>query len=178
MFLKIVQEDTWMNLEYLFEDLEAQFDSDLRTKLISSPEIAGNIFRVHARTGMINELVSPVLGLDFVAGIELNARVFRLIMNSNIRRIQPLELPGALLPELIRLHVSAAEFCAKLPLPLEVFLEYETGTPTGGSVLKHIVNTLLSIESADAEFLVPIETIQTIEIRTVENFSERFGPVK
>lgn len=165
-------ENAEMNLDDLFEDLEAQFDGYLATSKQSGWLERSHLMRVWHRGGQITELAAPILGNDFVAGMALGANDFRLIRLEAALRISLVELANSDVPAGRRVPVDTPEFLERLPLPFSVRWQPLGGhTPENVTVLDLLGQALL-VESGKTtnRQLLPLAAMEHLEFIDVENF--------
>lgn len=161
-----------MNLDDLFEDLEAQFDGYLSDSKRSSGLDRSHLMRVWHRGGQISELAAPILGGDFVAGMALGANVFRLIRLEAVLKIALIELTNSDVPKSRHVPLKAMEFLERLPLPFSLrWQPLDENLPGLVTVLDLLGETLL-VESVHPENfqLLPFAAIAHLELFDVENF--------
>jgi hypothetical protein len=161
-----------MNLDNVFEDLEAQFDGYLADVQRRDLLERSHLMRVWQHRDRITDLAAPILGTDFVAGMVLGENVFRLIRLESVVRIALRELPNSGVPESRFAPVSASEFLERLTLPVNVRWQ-----PVGGEiwvvmVVLDLLGQTLVVESVkpDDYQLVPLAAIAQLELFDVENF--------
>jgi hypothetical protein len=164
-----------MNLDDLFEDLEAQFDGYLAADQQKGVFEGSHIMRVWLQNGQITELAAPVLGADFVAGMALGENVFRLIRLASVLKIVLIEVPKSGVPESRYVAVSASEFLERLTLPFSVRWQSFDDHLTRTMVVLDVLGQTLVVESAkpDAFQLVPLAAVAHLEFIDVENFDRQ-----
>ena len=161
-----------MNLDDLFEDLEAQFDGYLTAAQPNGGLERCHLMRVWHAGGQITELAAPILGSDFVAGMALGANVFRLIRLEAVLRISLVELTNADVPAGRYVTLETAEFLERLPLPFRVYWQpIGDHVPETVTVLDLLGQTLL-VESgkSSSRLLLPLVAMAHLEFIDVENF--------
>lgn len=161
-----------MNLDGLFEDLEAQFDGYLSDSKRSSRLERSHLMRVWHRGGQISELAAPILGSDFVAGMALGANVFRLIRLEAVLKIALIELTNSDVPKCRHVSLGALEFLERLPLPLILRWQPLDDRMPGVVTVLDLVGSALLVESMHPEDfqLLPFSAIAHLELIDVENF--------
>lgn len=107
-----------MNLETLFDDLEAQLSrkEDLRITSFQTLTDARRV-RLHIGGEQQFSLVAPILGEDFVAGFDEKTANWMCAAQTQVARIDfdPADDPE--LPKLRRQSATLAEFLNAMPLP-------------------------------------------------------------
>jgi hypothetical protein len=161
-----------MNLDELFEDLEAQFDGYLAESKGSAGLEHSHLMRVWHRGGQITELAAPILGTDFVAGMALGANVFRLIRLVAVSKIALIELTNADVPTSRHVSLETKEFLERLPLPFSLRWQPLHGDLPGFVTLRDLLGETLLVESNHPENfqLLPLSAIAHFELIDVENF--------
>ena len=161
-----------MNLDDLFEDLEAQFDGYLSDSKRSSGLERSHLMRVWHRGGQISELAAPILGSDFVAGMALGANVFRLIRLEAVLKIALIELTNSDVPKSRHVPLEALEFLERLPLPFSLRWQPLDDKMPGLVTVLDLVGKALLVESMHPENfqLLPFSAIAHLELIDVENF--------
>lgn len=165
-------ENAGMNLDDLFEDLEAQFDGYLAADQQRGAFERSHLMRVWHQNGQSTELAAPILGRDFVAGMALGENVFRLIRLVSVLKITLIEMPNSGVPESRYVTVSASEFLERLTLPFSVrWQPFDDELPRAMVVLDVLGQTLV-VESAKPDYfqLVPLAAVAHLEFIDVENF--------
>lgn len=164
-----------MNLDDLFEDLEAQFDGYLAAAKPSGGLERCHLMRIWHGGGQLTELAAPILGHDFVAGMALGVNVFRLIRLEAVSRISLVELANSDVPAGRHVPLETAEFLERLPLPFSVHWQ-----PIGGH-LPEIVTVIdllgqaLLVESGKSSNcqLLPLAAMAHLDFIDVENFDSQ-----
>lgn len=161
-----------MNLDELFEDLEAQFDGYLADSKRGSDLERSHLMRVWHRGGQITELAAPILGADFVAGMALGANVFRLIRLVAVSKIALIELTNADVPKSRHVPLAALEFLERLPLPFSLRWQPLQGDLPGIVTVLDLIGETLLVESNHPENfqILPFSAIAHLELIDVENF--------
>jgi hypothetical protein len=167
-------ENAWMNLESIFEDLEALIDAEVEASKAVGIIDETTLIRVHWPSGGSIELVAPLLGQDFVAGMAIGANDWRLVRLDAVERISFRTIKGGQLPRIRFFDQSRQVFLERLPLPLaiswsargEAFQSRGILADISGSCL--IVQVLGSLEPIG----VPLASISMLRIDSVENFGE------
>jgi hypothetical protein len=164
-----------MNLDGIFEDLEAQFDGYLSANQQRGVLERSHVMRVWHHRGQISELAAPILGADFVAGMALGENIFRLIRLASVLRIGLTELPNSGVPESRYVSVSASEFLDRLTLPFSIRCQPFEDELAKSMVVLDLLGQTLVVESVkpDDFQLVPLAAIEFLEFIDVENFDRQ-----
>jgi hypothetical protein len=161
-----------MNLDDLFEDLEAQFDGYLAASRPRGGLERSHVMRVWQKRELIIELAAPILGSDFVAGMALGSNAFVLIRLEAVVKISFIELANSDVPAGRYVPLTTSEFLERLPLPFSVrWFPFEE-SPPGVAVVLDLLGTTLLVDSAKPENfqLLPLAAIARLELIDVENF--------
>ena len=161
-----------MNLDDLFEDLEAQFDGYLAAAKTKDRLERSHLMRVWHTKGQVTELAAPILGDDFVAGMALGANVFSLIRLDAVMKISLIELTNSGVPNSRFVPVDATEFLGRLPLPFSLRWQPFGEKLSDVVVVLDLLGNCLLVESVRPEDyqLLPIRAIAHLELIDVENF--------
>ena len=161
-----------MNLDDLFEDLEAQFDGYLTAAKPSGGLQRCHLMRVLHGGGQVTELAAPILGHDFVAGMALGVNVFRLIRLEAVARISLVELANSDVPAGRHVPLETVEFLERLPLPFSVqWQPIGDHLPETVTVLDLLGQTLLVESGKSSSYqLLPLAALAHLEFIDVENF--------
>jgi hypothetical protein len=162
-----------MQLDDLFEDLEAQFDFALSRSIGASPTTEANLIRVRCLDGRRVELVLPIIGEDFLAGMALGDDVFQLLFLKSIAQVEFCHLNGLDLQKLRTVDQFARDFFDRMTLPVELTwaitgsLERHRGVLTGirGGLL------MMQIIGRELEVGIPLSSLTDITIASVDNLS-------
>lgn len=161
-----------MNLDNLFEDLEAQFDGLLAGTKPKTVLEGSHLMRVWHRREQITQLAAPILGFDFVAGMVLGENSFRLIRLDTVQRIALQRLPKSGVPECRLVSVSALEFMERLPLPFSVRWQTLDDCLWSVATVMDLFGQTFAVEhqKSGGHQLLPIVSIAQLELFDVENF--------
>jgi hypothetical protein len=164
-----------MNLDGLFEDLEAQFDAELNIVTPRQRFESSNLVTIwNVAGGTATQLAAPILGVDFVAGMVLGANCFRLNMLPIVARMELSTLQNADIPKCRFVSVTAIEFLERLPLPFAVKWRAQASASLNLGNVLDILGHCLLVESIGSENLraLPIDSLALLELCDVENFGE------
>lgn len=164
-----------MNLDDVFEDLEAEFEGYLAA---SRPKVVverSHLLRVWHLREQITELAAPILGADFVAGMALGTNVFRLIRLESVLKITLLELVNSDVPHVRKIPLRATEFFDRLPLPFSVRMQTAGTGSFALFVVIDLLGEMLLVESAEDGViqLLPLVSIAVIDLIDVDNFDNK-----
>lgn len=160
-----------MQLDNIFEDLEAQFDFALESNTAKSPFETSNLARVRRHDGRTAELVHPVLGEDFIAGMVLGANAFRLYRLAGLSQLEFKTLVGLDLPAVQGTTLSSRGFLKNISLPSAIAWSTLDSVEVKRGVLAELVGDLLLINRLGIEnpIGVPISALSDLQIDSVDN---------
>lgn len=174
----VVDDNPLMSIENLFEDLETQFEAQLwaqRSKAYPANAFSqSNLVEIYLQDGSRQTLIAPLLGPDFIAGVTVSEPKWQFIKLSTVIKIFFEDAGVESLPKLKQSDQPIIEFLSRLPLPIEVFWQANSGGEIRAGLLVDIQNELLLLQISLAMPLigVPIESIGLLRIESVENFDE------
>lgn len=165
-----------MQLDDIFEDLEAMFEGQLLATNTGTPMDACNLIRVRNNAGETFELALPILGDDFLAGMRLGANDFHVARYSTITRIQFVHLTDESIPLLRILDCDLDMFIGDLPKPLEFLWRVFGQKDYTAGILAQVVNSIVIIEQAGTASIVGVPLLALTELRvsSVESSSASF----
>jgi hypothetical protein len=163
-----------MNLESIFEDFEAQLAAEESAAEQVGSLDATNLARVYSSDGGFTDLVAVLLGSDFVAGMALLSREWRLIGLASVERIEFCELVGADMPVLRFFEGSRLDFLERLPLPISITWRFRGSGQMQRGILVDFKGECCFVEvlSSSTPIGVPLARIEVLGIDSVENFDE------
>jgi hypothetical protein len=164
-----------MNLEGIFEDLEAQFDAQLGAANSRHAFDESNLVTVWSRdAGTVCQLAAAILGVDFVAGMALGTNCFRLIPLVSVRNCEFATLKDASLPKCRFVEIEAAQFLARLPLPFSIEWRTSADAPLRHGNVSDLLGQCLCVEELGCASVqaVPIHSLEFLELSNVENFGD------
>ncbi len=163
-----------MQLDHIFEDLEAQFDAELSASQPNSILDACNLIRVRRADGQMSELILPLLGVDFVAGMRIGFNDFQLLRLASASTLEFHRLKQLDLPTLKLTGINAGKFIRRLPVDLQVRWNSSGSSTLKRGTLVEVIGELLIFEVLGLEHPqgVPISAIEELLVGSVDNFSE------
>ena len=164
-----------MNLDNLFEDLEAQFDGYVAASQQRGVLEVSHVMRVWHQGEQITELAAPILGSDFVAGMALGENVFRLIRLVTVSKISLIRLPGADVPACRMVPLAVSEFLERLPLPFSIRWQPIGDKSPEKFVVLDLLGQSLLVETVqiDEILVLPLDGMAHLELADVENFDSQ-----
>jgi len=162
-----------MQLDNIFEDLEAQFGFALETGATKTPFERSNLVRIRRSDGRSAELVHPLLGDDFIAGMVLGSNIFCLYRMAALLQIEFITLRGVDLAAIRSASLSVRDFLFNLNFPYEVMWVTLSSVETRRGIVIDLVGelALLNIIGTDVPIGVPLSSIAELQIISVDNFS-------
>lgn len=166
-----------MHIEDIFEDLEAQFDAALKKfERVSCTE---NIHAVEIQTSHSpsRELLAPILGREFIAGLDYISGIWHLYPTFAIRKIVLRGEHGESAPRFKFVDVDLESFLSSLPTPCQIrwrLATNEAQLQTGA--LHSVAQNLIFIHSPNSTmpFAVPIAALAQLCFEYVDNLNGNF----
>lgn len=161
-----------MNLDHIFEDLEAQFDGYLTATQPRHFFGRSQVLRVWHQRASITELAAPILGKDFVAGMALGSNVFKLIRLEAVSKISMIELVNSGVPTSRFVPIGILDFLERLPLPFSIRLQPLGDKLSANFVVLDFLGEAMLVESGEPEsiLLLPFAGMAHLDLIDVENF--------
>jgi hypothetical protein len=162
-----------MQLDNIFEDLEVQFDFALETSSAKSTFESSNLARVRCQGARTVELIHPLIGSDFIAGMVLGANSFRLFRLASLTQIEFLTLRGIALGAVKTTGLSMRDFLLNASLPSEISWSTIQAVETKRGVVIDVVGELLMINMLGFNTLigVPVAALSELQIHSVDNLN-------
>jgi hypothetical protein len=163
-----------MNLESLFEDFEAQLAAEESKSMPADSLDATNLVRIYWQDGGFIDLVAVLLGHDFVAGMSLLSKDWRLIGLEAAERVEFCEIVGAEIPEIRFFEGDRLNFLDRLPLPISITWSFEANGQMQRGILIDLKGECCIVEvlNNSSPVGIPLARIQVLGIDSVENFDE------
>ena len=163
-----------MHIEDIFEDLEAQFEA--ARKLHNRDPFTSNARAMKVATSFqaTKELFAPILGDDFIAGIEPDAPIWHVFPMRAICGITFFTDVSPELPELRNLVIDLADFVEYLPRPCSIkWRAAGSGDYLHSGVLHSVTNSLMFIFSSGSKSPtgIPLASLTHLMIETVDNLN-------
>ena len=166
-----------MNFENLFEDLEAQFENAKSEQKSLMNFDDANFVIVKTKSGILCELIAPIIAIDFVAGLDLLSPTWHVFPFHSVRAIQLEQEATDELPKLRQLSKNLLEFLTATPMPNPAkwrLLGANELQKTGQMAGLH--GSLLGLVDAAerAVIAVPLQSIQQLSIESVDKLNGDF----
>ncbi len=166
-----------MHIEDIFEDLEAQFEAGLQKSQRDS--FTGNTRALEIQTFslMSKELIAPILGKEFLAGLDSVAPIWHIYPTKVIRKITLHDELDESLPRLRNLSVDLETFLGTLPMPCAIRWrmagEEDYLTPgTLHSISRNLM--FIYVSGSRRPIAVPIAALGQLIIESVDNLNGDF----
>lgn len=166
-----------MRIQDLFEDLEAQFDA--ANQGIKKPSNFENVRAIQIKTTSLvpRELIAPILGLNFVAGLDPFSPVWHIFPSSSIKSIELGKDRSSDLPLVRTFSVDLSKFIEGLPRPCSIRWRTK-GTDDylqSGQFNDLAMNFMVVTTGAGQNpWLVPFGSLYQLSVESVDNFGGTF----
>ena len=166
-----------VNFENLFEDLEAQFEnaSSPQKPFMNFDEV--NLAIVRSKNLSAYELIAPILAQDFVAGLDLFAPTWHIFPFHSVRSIKLERQPADDLPLVRQLNKNLLDFLAATPMPnpAKWRLLGANEQQRSGQIVGVVGSLLGLVDSAERNLVaVPLQSIQQLSIESVDKLNGDF----
>ncbi|MEO0026693.1 MAG: hypothetical protein RL716_24 [Actinomycetota bacterium] len=178
-----------MNLDAVFEDLEAKYaaqlsaqppaasDSQRCQKNAATVDAEVRVVEVLTARGIREELIAPLLGKDFIAGMDLFRPVWVVYKTASLASV---EFKVGDQPELPKIRFSNRPLDAMLdllpkfgPISWRLALVRDAALHAG-QFIKHS-DELLFVQTETTELALPIEGLEVLRVESVDNFGGDFA---
>jgi hypothetical protein len=176
-----------MHIEDIFEDLEAQFDAVNEKMTRDSFTANAKVIELKAASVIPRELIAPIIGVDFIAGLDPVNPIWHLFPMRYVSRVVFHDVGDAELPRLRNFSVDFADFVQTLPMPCSIRWRVDNAddlAPTDGlhwgqlhrGKLHSATANLLFIytDSQSKPIAVPIKALKELSIESVDNLDGVF----
>lgn len=144
-----------MEFQDLFDDLESKFVGKRYEWNRQT-----NCLKLQTIDQQFVDLLAPIIGVDFVAGLDRENADWMCLANCYIANFSPLQLEDAELPLLRQQEISMWKFIKTLDRPVRVAIKYLNQTEASFNLFDVDENYLI----ADSELLIPNQSIQLIRV--------------
>jgi hypothetical protein len=140
-----------MNLETVFDDLEAQLACSANSRITSLQKLF-EVRRVRLHFGGEQQfsLIAPILGDDFVAGFEEQTGNWMLAAHAHLARIDFDHADDHELPKLRRQSATLSDFLKSMPMPAAASLGLTDGRSQGAVLLEATAKWLFVQPASEA----------------------------
>ncbi|BDS50808.1 hypothetical protein [Rhodoluna lacicola] len=171
-----------MHIEDIFEDLEAQFAAESIRKLRDN--FTDNARAIELRTAslMPRELIAPIIGVDFMAGLDAVNPIWHIFPMRTIFRVVFHSEGDPQLPKLRNFALDFAGILKTLPTPCSIRWRIAGADDFVRSGQLHSVTTNLLFIYTDTQpgvspsrpIAVPIAALEQLSIESVDNLNGDF----
>jgi hypothetical protein len=160
-----------MQLDNIFEDLEAQFEHALESSNRESLIEGCNFIRVRRLDSRTVELVMPLIGDDFLSGMALGSNTFELFRFAAITQVEFCRIQAQDLRLLQRASLSLSSFLFRLPSPFEMRWVSASSIEVRRGLAFEVSGDLIFLQTLGSQLTlgVPIASISELSIDSVEN---------
>lgn len=139
-----------MEFDQLVDELEASFaqqNFDWKQNI--------NLLTIQTIEGHFVDLLAPIIGLDFVAGLDQQNADWLCYSNACIANLKPRTNPDRELPLLRHQEIRIAQFMSTLELPMRVTVKYLNQSEAAFNIFGVDSQYLI----ADDKQLIPLQSI-------------------
>lgn len=166
-----------MHIEDIFEDLEALFDASLQK--IQRDVHTENVRALEVQTTnhTTKELIAPIIGSEFLAGLDSLSPIWHIYPTGSVRRIRLHSQVDESLPKIRTVPIALETFLKSIPLPCAIRWRYAgVDEYLHQGSLHSIAHSLLFIYvfGASNPIAVPIHALGQLSIESVDNLNGDF----
>ncbi len=167
----------YMHFEDIFEDLEAQFAAASETRLRDSLTAGARSVEVHTEKMVPKELIAPILGIDFLAGLDSISPIWHILPMRSVTKVIFNSEAEMTLPKLRNFKIDFIGFLNSIPTPCSIrwriagsdsFIRVGQLHTVTGSLL------FIYLKSAKRPIAVPIQALEMLSIESVDNLNGDF----
>ena len=166
-----------MHIEDIFEDLEAQFAAVSQPRLRDSITEGARALEVNTASMVPKELIAPILGTDFLAGLDAVSPIWHIFPMRSVTKVLFLAEAEQNLPKMRNFTIDFIGFLNSIPTPCSIRWRI-AGSDSFVRVgqLHTVTGSLLFIylKNAKRPIAVPIQALQMLSIESVDNFNGDF----
>ena len=173
--MQILTDTCKMHIEDIFEDLEAQFAATLQESQRKSFFEDSNLVVLQTLDKQIVELVTPVLGSDFISGLSPSDSVWHFYLLNSVAKINFKKLASQEFPPTRATDASLGSFIEGIKTPCPIRWKLIGSDFQNAATLQSAQNGLLEVCSKldPKPFFVPISATSQISIQIVDNPSDK-----
>jgi len=166
-----------MHIEDIFEDLEAQFAAASQTRVRDSITSGARAIEVNTASMVPKELIAPILGTDFLAGLDSVAPIWHIFPMRSVTKVLFHGEADQNLPKLRNFAIDFIGFLNSIPTPCSIrwriagsdsFIRVGQLHTVTGSLL------FIYLKNAKRPIAVPIQALQMLSIESVDNLNGDF----
>lgn len=163
-----------MNLDYVFEDLEAQFAAereaapDLAVNSLRFSWLDSNVLNVQLCQGQQHRLIAPMFGKDFVAGLIAGSDRLLILANAAILRLTFETQPR--LPPVRLLDCKVSDFLNQFEIPAAVLWRQANQVAEHSGFLVDAREGFVFLAEAGAPlpFALPFAQLSSLQVQAAE----------
>lgn len=166
-----------MHIEDIFEDLEAQFAAASELKQRNNFTADARAIELRTASLMPRELIAPIIGVDFIAGLDAVNPIWHVFPMHTIHRLVFQAASDPQLPKLRNFALDFPSFIQNLPMPCSIRWRIAgTDDFVRSGQLHSATSNLLFIytDSAERPIAVPIAALEQLSIESVDNLNGDF----
>jgi hypothetical protein len=166
-----------MHIEDIFEDLEAQFAAASELRARDSVTAGARAIELKTASLMPRELIAPIIGVDFMAGLDAVHPIWHIFPMRTIQRVAFHIEGDPQLPKLRNFNIDFANFIQTLPKPCSI--RWRVGGTEdfvrSGQLHTATPNLLFIYAKSETRPLaVPISALEQLSIESVDNLNGDF----
>lgn len=166
-----------MHIEDIFEDLEAYFAAANEAPVNNSLTEDTRAIVVNTSTMVPKELIAPILGSDFLAGLDSLTPIWHIFPMNSVTRVLFQSHSDSSLPKLRNFTIDFIGFLNSVPTPCSI--RWRLRGPDSViriGQLHTVTGSLLFIYQNDIKrpSAVPIQALQSLSIESVDNLNGDF----
>jgi hypothetical protein len=166
-----------MHIEDIFEDLEAQFAAASETMPRDSFSAGAKAIELKTASIMPRELIAPIIGVDFMAGLDAVHPIWHLFPMRTIQRVVFHFEEDPQLPMLRNVNIDFANFIQTLPTPCSI--RWRIGGNEDFVRIGQLHSTSANLifiytKSQTRPLAVPIAALEQLSIESVDNINGDF----
>lgn len=166
-----------MHIEDIFEDLEAQFDAALHKSERDSFTDNVRALEICTVNQMKKDLIAPILGKEFLAGLDLVSPIWHVYPLRILRNIIFHSEVDESLPKLRNMGVDLETFIGTLPKPCSIRWRVQGANDFLSSGQLHSMSRQLLFiyqTGSPKPIAVPISALEQLSVESVDNLNGDF----
>lgn len=166
-----------MHIEDLFEDLEAQFAASSTAQSKTNFKAGSRLVEAQVANTVVRKLIAPIIGQDFVAGLDPVSPGWYLFPFACIRKLRFWESDESDLPEVRNFEVCLEQFLRSMPMPCAIrWCTRQDAQHLSIGKLHSLASGLMFIHQARAAvpIAVPVAALEMLVIESVDNLDGSF----
>jgi hypothetical protein len=163
-----------MHIEDLFEDLEAQFASSSAAQSKTNFTAGAKLVELKLANTAIKKLIAPIIGQDFVAGLDPVSPIWFLYPAASIRKLRFCKSNETDLPEVRYFEVCLEQFLRSVPMPCAIrWSTRQDDQQLAIGQLHSMARGLMFIyqTGVDEPIAVPVSALEVLVVESVDNLN-------